>query len=57
MADIKEKNMIYLLDGLEFNIANVVEFLDSYQNKITSYNGFNMQQIILDKSLETPLNY
>jgi len=44
--------MIYLLDGLEFNVSNIVEFLDSYQNKITSYNGFNMQQIILDKLLE-----
>jgi len=44
--------MIYLLDGLEFNIANVVEVLDTYKNVITHYSGFNMQQTILDKLLE-----
>jgi len=44
--------MIYLLDGSEFNITNVVEFLDTDKNVITYYNGFNMQQTILDKLLE-----
>jgi len=44
--------MIYLLDGLEFNITNVVEFLDIDKNVITYYNGFNMQKIILTKLLE-----
>jgi len=44
--------MIYLLEGNEFNPYNIIEFLDSYQNKITYYNGFNMQKIIMEKLIE-----